>query len=241
MRKTIASERRRASIDEAINWPAGRDLDNRVFHTIFSYKGYKVCLGKPGKETRRSRRTNVNDMLPSVFKGNQQMPGGWGFAEIWGYMEQMKVGGNETLQLIGCLLVRSAFMFDHVEQSVGCWRYAPPENIVSYIETKVPVTPGLPFRVFLHLLEALALNEDVKYYTLRGEVSDRGVGRPNNLLTYVRFLLIPLGIVPILEFVADCLRGVAPITLRDAKGYFFPIQTEDGNLSLPPIPVSASS
>jgi hypothetical protein len=66
---------------------------------------------------------------------------------------------------------------------------------------ELPANFGEPIEVFLHYLELIALNEDVKYHTLGHDVFGTGVGRYNNLMTYVIIIDILIYRIFILIFV----------------------------------------
>ena len=133
---------------------------------------------------------------------------------------------GEVLELLACLLFRSAFMLDHQEQQPGSgrWRHEPPEAVVRAIEEQSPVMAAgqyeLPFRVFLHLIDALAWNEDVKYNPDPASIQNRG--RRNTLLTCVNIIGVFLDRVSLVDFVGLIIRGrgVAPISVIAAKRYF---------------------
>ena len=121
-------------------------------------------------------------------------------------------------------MVRSAFMLDHQETSLGdcCWRWTPPESVLQFIETQIPHVGDnqLPPRVFLALIDALATNEDAKYNPT-GVVSG-GKGRQNTLLTCANVIGVVLDRVPIYKVFGGLAnaRGVCPITQSDARTVF---------------------
>ena len=127
-----------------------------------------------------------------------------------------------ALELLACLFYRAAFMLDHEELEPGCWRYSPPDNVLNEIESSVPEMAGFPTRVFLHLVEMIALNEDVKYRTL-GKNIQSGTGRTNNLSTCAHIRAYLLGRVSLVELLGAFARqppGVAPLTQTAARELF---------------------
>ncbi|MCA9327294.1 hypothetical protein KDA14_02075, partial [Candidatus Saccharibacteria bacterium] len=75
---------------------------------------------------------------------------------------------------------------------------------------------GVPPLVFLHYLNALALNEDVKYHTLGYDIVT-GTGRRNNMLTCVNLIGVFLGGVSIVEFAGQFSRPPAGISAISQK------------------------
>lgn len=212
----FAAERRVASIKEAVAWPVGWDLDHQEFTELYRTHDHVIGVGKPGKESiRTDERHNANDMLPMV----RDLQGGAvnyvpGFQEIFRQLWQLHAANRKALELLGCLAFRNAYMLDHIEDPAGRMRYSPPEDVVYAIADAAPViTSGslvLPVRTYLYVLEALALNEDVKYWTLRGKV-DGDIGRVNNLRTYVHVIAACLDYAHPFDIGTGMMRGgVAP-------------------------------
>ena len=115
-----------------------------------------------------------------------------------------------------------AFMLDH-KPTESSWRYEPPKDIIDEIIKEKPELHGIPTPLFLYYLEAIALNEDVKYYTLEKNLDlKKPIGRINNILTYVYCTTVLMGETRIADF-ADKLiktRGTASLTQKDALKYF---------------------
>ena len=95
-------------------------------------------------------------------------------------------------ELFGALLYRSAYMLDHVKDGEGHWRYVPNEEAVKEISVAIPTLYNVSVEAFLHYLDALAWNEDVKYHTLGFDVT-KGYGRVNNLLTCANIVAVAAG------------------------------------------------
>lgn len=238
----LSLPRRVEAICEAISWPKSAD-GNPVWTEVWASGGYRVCLGKPGKEAAwiAPKKANVNDMIPSVFEGSIRVDYTPSFGAVWREIEMLvKSPGNSSAELLAGLLFRAAYMLDHTRTDNGVWRYTPPEPVVAEIERLTPVvhtTAGkeLPIRVFLHLIEALSLNEDVKYYTLGeaesvGHGKERiktGIGRRNNLSTCAHIIAVILGRQSVVDFGDNMSRrrGVAPLTVPSAKR-LFPLLSE---------------
>ncbi|MEK7100980.1 MAG: hypothetical protein AAB921_02675, partial [Patescibacteria group bacterium] len=182
---------RSKSIQDSITWATGPSQSERALHPIWHWEDYEVGAGKPGKEAKEGRALpNSNDMWPYVKK-NGSFPGNDAtFANIFREFEHMEKKSVHSLELLGSLLVRSAYMLDHVQSEIDIV-YAPPQDIVEEISRDIPLALGFPLIVFLQYIDTIALNEDVKYYTKgidRGKPYGTGAGRQNNLLTCARLI-----------------------------------------------------
>jgi len=226
----LARQRRADAILEAKAWPRGSSRRDQRFTQVSPKMGnYHVSLGKPGKESEPDwgGTPNPNDMTPTVFLDSRQLDYTPSFTGIFREFQHMGVSFDENgraselaLDILACLLFRSAFMLDHVELSEGSgrWRYSPPETVLQLLEDELPCIEErcLPTRVFLHLVDALAWNEDVKYS--ERENSGPNVGRPNNLLTSVRVIGVVLDRFSIADILGQMTvaRGVSPTTQKAA-------------------------
>lgn len=172
----VAGKRRMDRVLEAISWDGGIEGEQK-YYTIFSEGEYSIRLGKPGKEASPTyvmcryqdghRGNNPNDMRPSIFKNEErQNERVASFTNIFDELQRLGRADEGALELIACLLFRSAYMVDHREVSPGIWRYEIPNEVLSAITDDLPTADGMPMKVFLHFLDALAWNEDVKYHTL---------------------------------------------------------------------------
>lgn len=230
----ISVKKREDRINEAVAWNSG-DNNNLEYHTIFSEGEYSIRLGKPGKEASPTynmckykdghKGNNPNDMRPTIFKnGILQENQVASFTEIFNELQKLGREDEYSLELIACLLFRSAYMIDHIENPDGVWRYSIPEEIINKISEKLPLADNIPTKVFLHFLDALAWNEDVKYKTLGFEIKD-GTGRKNNLLTCVNLIGVLLNRVSISKFAGSFSRppiGISAISNKEAF-HIFPL------------------
>jgi hypothetical protein len=162
-------------------------------------------------------------MRPSIFKDedrqNEQIAS---FTDIFDELQRLGRADEGALELIACLLFRSAYMIDHEEISDGKWRYEIPTEVLSAITESLPTADGIPMKVFLHFLDALAWNEDVKYHTL-GFPIHLGYGRKNNLLTCVNLIGVLLNKISISEFAGSFSRppaGISAISNKKALEIF---------------------
>ena len=132
------------------------------------------------------------------------------------------------------MLFRSAFMLDHHLVSPGKWRWEPPESTMEVVESEVEELGGLPVRTYLHMVEALAWNEYVKYehrFRLKGK-RQGAVGRQNNLLTCVNVIGVVVGRVPAARVLGGMSRGVCPIGRTEAAQVFPVLAGEEEALVL---------
>lgn len=205
--------RRTESIREAVAWEKGTHLDRR-YYTVYRGGQWEVRLGKPGKEARRRTNTNPNDMLPCVFRDGQQLTYMPTFTDILKNFLRIHQANPECVRLVGYLLLRAVYMVDHEDIGLRQWRYCPSVDILDGIESVVPETVGMPTRVFLQLVDAIAWNEDVKYWTKSPQKKLADVGRPNNLLTYVCYISMLLEAIDPADMVGAVAsgHGVARLT-----------------------------
>jgi len=226
----LSADRRIESILEAKWHPTGPDLANQVVTPLYGPFGdLGVGVAKPGKETEESRDiVNPYDMTPVVLNTGVDTGYRPTFADIFRSLQTL--GADEAtrpaLEVIAALMTRNAFMLDHEETPEGNWRYTPPELAVRYLEGVVDDLDGIPPRVFLFLTEALALNEDVKYYVLKGELT--ASGRQNNLLTCTHIAAVFLDMAGLVPFAYGLTRGrgVAPLSQQKLRTLFPLLQPE---------------
>jgi len=222
----VAGAKKIAAVNEAISWPKGPDIDHKIPTIVFEKDVYTVQLNKPGKEAApdyiASRYkngdfgSNPNDMRPEILQNGEMVKGLASFTEIFEELQRLHLVSTEGIRLLACLLARSAYMLDHVEKSPGVWRYEPPADVMEKISLLIPSAEGVPVEVFLHYLDALALNEDVKYLTVGYDIKT-GTGRRNNLLTCVHVIAVMLGLASIARFAgtfASIPRGISPIAYK---------------------------
>lgn len=214
--------KRKARIDEAISWHVGTESSPR-YYTTWKNKDYRVALAKPGKEAFKnySGMNNPNDMKPTIFFKNKNLNKSATFQDIVQHLEIVSEKHSYALELLGCLLFRSAFLLDHTTQisdsSKSIYKYCPNMVVVGKIGAEVPHIYDVPVDVFLQYLDAIALNEDVKYSTKGYDLSTKNVGGKNNLLTYVNLIAVISGKKPLYTLSGPLLRsGVSAITLKDA-------------------------
>jgi hypothetical protein len=229
----VSGPKRMARIAEAIQWSTGSEINLR-YQTLWEGYGYTIKLGKPGKEAASDyvrckyldghRGNNPNDMKPSIFHNDVVVERHVAsFIEIFDEMQKLNDADPIAVEIVGCLLYRSAYMIDHVEVKPGIWRYQPAPEVIQALQRRLPVAEGVPIEAFLHFLDALAWNEDVKYHTLGYDVVRKGTGRKNNLLTCANLIGVLLNKVRISKFAGTFGRppvGISPISNSEAFRVF---------------------
>ena len=238
----LSKQKRAEAIEEARAWAAGPDQAHKIYHPVSpEHHGLTVALGKPGKEAAwEGNKQNPHDMLPSVLGADDPEAYLGSFVGIFGEFFELGLGkryGRPTehvLELVAAMLFRSAFMLDHQSVSAGKWRWRPPKTTMEIIESEVDELGGLPVRTYLHMVDALAWNEDVKYdHRARQKGKRQGaVGRQNNLLTCVNVIGVVVGRVPAARVLGGMARGVCPIGRKDAEEVFPVLSPEPLTLAL---------
>lgn len=218
-------EKRLARINEAIGWSEG-GFSDKHYHGIWEDDTFKVALGKPGKEAAPEESgykgvLNPNDMRPDLFKNGTNMNLAATFGDVVHDLEGVAKVEKYCVELLGVLFFRSAFLLDHmpVELPDGkvVYRYRPNPEVIEYIAQRIPSIYDVPPMVFLQYLDAIALNEDVKYHTKGKNLSKEKTGGNNNYRTYVMIIAVITGDLPISAIARLLLRSnVSPISNKDA-------------------------
>ena len=241
--KRLSGTRREQAIKEALSWPKGPDTEHQTFTCLYEIGKYKIGVSKPGKEAapdyKRCRNrngeytNNPNDMLPTLLIDGCKREENLSFTDIFECIHELSRKDEFGLELLGTVLFRAAFMLDHQESKPGVWRFNPPQKTMKEIETRIPTAANMPIRVFLHLVEVLSLNEDVKYGTLGYDTVWAEYGRRNNLLTCAHLIAVLLNKASLVKFAGSLTRppvGVAPLSYK--KGLeVFSLLTPEGGVS----------
>lgn len=224
MRNTQANARKARLVQAAIALNGSTTKGTYIYHSVWTSPDgvYEVSMGKFGKEYYETtlKRTdgtignNPNDMKPTLFKNGVEITAFASFDEIFRFFEDVYRISVEAIQLIGCLMYRNAFLIDFVPDTEFSFKYAPPQDVVDKIKSIVPEWEGIDIEAFIHYLDAIAWNEDIKYYSLGYHVEKPRVGRTNNMLTYVHIISLLLGHQSLSKFCGAFSRGygVAPLT-----------------------------
>ncbi len=181
---------------------------------------YKVGVGKFGKEYYLSvinwqdghKGNNPNDMRPVVNVKGVELEFDSSFDHIFRFFQDVSKIDEKALRILGCLMYRNAYLEDHVLVD-GKLVYTPPQDAIDYLTKVIPMYDGISIEAYLHYMEAIAWNEDVKYDTLGYDVHS-GIGRQNNMLTYAHIISIFLGVGSIAKLCSQFSRppvGVSAI------------------------------
>ena len=236
----MTRSRREAAVQEAIGWLKGTSLKNQKLTSIYTFLepetgfSWEVALAKPGKEAFRSGdKGNPNDMYPVLIRDKSILDYSESFGGIWAEMEAVSTRprGPMALEILGRLFACGAYMLYHNEVSPGVWRIRDDDEMLkvwSDLENCVAHTShvqgNIPMRVFIHLVDAIGLQEDTKYYTRNGGIEGT-TGRPNNLATCASFAACLLGRGSWSELCGRMARrGVAPLSQQAVRQLFPPLQ-----------------
>lgn len=189
----------------------------------------KVGVGKFGKEyyvntiswKNGTKGNNPNDMRPFVCIDGEMREFDSSFDHIFHFFQDVSKINDKALEVLGCLMYRNAFLIDHKEIN-GILTYCPPQEAINYLNTVIPIYDGISIEAYLHYMEAIAWNEDVKYDTLGYDVHS-GIGRQNNMLTYAHIISIFMGVGSIAKLCSQFSRppiGVSAIPQSVAKEAF---------------------
>lgn len=198
-------------IDEAIDWP-GNPIEGKYIYTkVWECGSFSVQFGKYGKEYYRTERRNINDMFPAVFENDKKREFDASFEVIFKLIEHLHFSGNnDSIIVLGCLFIRNAFLVDHEVIKDATIIYNPPQKAVDYLENSIGEYLGVPINAFLHYVDAIAWQEDVKYTTLGSKLS-QDIGRTNNMLTYANFCACLLGRSSFAKMLQNYKYGVSPL------------------------------
>jgi len=221
--QSVVYQKRLNRIKEAISWPIGT-FENKEYTTIWSgEQGYEIKLGKPGKEsqTNYAGQLNIHDMRPDIFHQGENLNLAATFGNVIYDLEEVARTDRYCVELLAVLFFRSAFLLDHKEHrdetNKVFFRYEPNLEVVKYITERIPELHGMPPIVFLQYIDAIALNEDVKYYSKGKNLKHQNTGGKNNYLTYVMITAVMTGDLPISAIASKLLRSnVSAISNKDA-------------------------
>ena len=227
----IVRSKKQELIKEAISWSGKTVKGTFDFHEIWESKDlrYKVSLGKYGKEfyldtikwKDGSQGNNPNDMHPTVFVDGVEKEFDGSFDHVFNFFQDVSKVSEDALRVLGCLMYRNALLVDHIKVD-GHYRYFPPQEAIKFVLDKFPIYDGISTEAYLHYLEAIAWNEDVKYSTLGFDVKD-GTGRTNNMKTYAHVIAVLLGKASLSKLCSSFSRppvGVSPIPNVTAQEAF---------------------
>lgn len=193
---------------------------------------YKVGVGKYGKEYYLQtiswkdghKGNNPNDMCPTVWVDGREVEFDGSFDHVFNFFQQVSHIDTRALEILGCLMFRNAYLLDHDEKL----KYHPSKEALEYLNRVIPEYEGISVEAYLHYMEMIAWNEDVKYHTLGYDVHT-GIGRRNNMLTYAHIIAILLGKGSLSKLCSQFSRppvGVSPIAQSLAKEVFTDLTLE---------------
>lgn len=220
---TNVKEKKRKMIDYAKSLSGQTTQGVYDYHWLWESEDlkYKVGVAKYGKEfylntiswKDGTKGNNPNDMRPIVLVDGEELEFDSSFDHIFRFFQDVSKIDDDALRILGCLMYRNAYLEDYKENDKGVLTYAPPQDAIDYLTSKIPTYDGISIEAYLHYMEAIAWNEDVKYDTLGYDVN-QGIGRQNNMLTYAHIISIFLGVGSIAKLCSQFSRppvGVSPI------------------------------
>lgn len=191
---------KRSRITEAIEFPSGVSVAERVKTTVYKSGELEAAFLKPGKETARTN-PNIYDMYPLVTYDGKDVTERFSFEDIWEYLLKIFLIHRGSFIKILVLLYRLCFFHDHSCVN-GKWRYLPSDDIRELIDNldelvlregfadKFNEAEPLELFHFLLFVDLLSWNEDVKYHAPTGEpyfknYGDSRTGRTNTVLSII--------------------------------------------------------
>lgn len=213
---------RMCRISEALELRGGTIARPKTHFIAALPKGKTACFVKPGKEAKKLHNPNINDMLPWVGRVDKNDFEGYTFEMIWEYLVQISLINNLLFKKILVLLYRNCYFVDHVKNADGNIRYCPSAAIRDCI-AKIDYAVQSEFKdkfkpknrkkfgllEFLHFIDLLGWNEDVKYH-VQGPVpcwrpNRKSAGRPNTIISVIS---VPLTIN---DFLANIMKNIEHI------------------------------
>ncbi len=186
-------------IREAIAFGGGT-IKKPKKHLISSLpNGKEAYFFKPGKETTR-KVPNIYDMSPNVGTNGISETESWAFEKIWEYLIKISIISQSTFKKVLVILYRVCYLLDHKENKKGNLRYLPSNEILEFINNieKFVLKDGFmdKFKTkeiglleYLHFIDLLGWNEDVKYHIVKGKPDFKKyqprTGRVNTILSVI--------------------------------------------------------
>ena len=225
-------------VDWSIQLSGKTERNDFDFHWVWKSDDgrYRVGFGKYGKEyylTSLKRKDNTvgnnsNDMWTVVEKDGKIVDFDGSFDHVFRFFQHVqKQCGDDMLNYLGCILIRNAYMLDHKLKD-GKYYYLPDKAILKPFIDALPEYEGISTEAYLHYIDGIAQNEDVKYKTLGFDI-ESGIGRENNIRTYAYIIAVLLGEMPLSKLCSTFARppvGVAPIPFKDMVKVFSSLNIE---------------
>lgn len=223
-----AKRKRQKLIEIAQSLPGKTTNGEFLYHEIWKSDDSRfiVGVGKFGKEYYSNsikwkdghKGNNPNDMKPTIWVEGKEMSFDGSFDHVFNFFQEVSHKDSRALEILGALMYRNAHVQDHNDEL----KYQPPREAIEYLNQAFPLYDGISIEAYLHYLEMIAWNEDVKYSTL-GYDPNKGPGRLNNMLTYAHIIAVLLGKASFAKLCSSFSRppvGVSPITYKDAQVAF---------------------
>lgn len=179
---------------------------------------------KPGKEAQR-QKPNIHDMFPNVGQGKTSETNNYTFEVIWEHLVEISIINQILFKKVLVLLYRLCFFIDHQTTTSGDIRYLPSPELMEHIEKiDFAVQSGFADKFkkqkiglleFLHLIDLLGWNEDVKYHVKNGKPDfnerPKNAGRPNTIISVIS---VPLMINDFLSNIIENVNYIEKINVR---------------------------
>lgn len=222
--------------------------DGDFYHNLLwesQDRDYKIVLDKFGKQHYNAPSAkevsntpyedfvngiNPHDMRPSIYT-DEMVEMDLSFKLIFDLLASLKNQNKEKeLVALGILMIRNALLLDHTILPDN-YIYSPNSEVISYLKRNINDYCEFDIETLLHYIDAIALNEDIKYSVIKDkkgksyDIKDLGlgIGRTNNVLTYVHIIAFLLGRASLSKLLADYSRipaGVAPLPLSQSMPLF---------------------
>ncbi|MDD5686753.1 MAG: hypothetical protein PHE88_02835 [Elusimicrobia bacterium] len=216
--------KRTKRIEEAIAFKGGT-IEKPIKHLISALpNGKETYFFKPGKETLR-KIPNLYDMAPNVGTNGVSETEKWSFEKILEYLIKISIINQIIFKKILVILYRNCFLIDHQEIEEGKFRYLPSNDLLEYID-KIEFglkdgfmdkfkTTEIGLLEYLHFMDLLGWNEDVKYHIVEGKPDfikyNNKVGRVNTILSVISTPLM------ISNFILDIIHKTENKGIIDVK------------------------
>ena len=236
-----------------------------VFSQFYQKGDLSIGSFKPGKEAAsdytmssyhkdKRKVPNPHDMFPVMLRNNTNIAvkitysksklgvshyTPWTLPHISSIFDSVlsKPNGALALELIGCLIVRMAYMIDHEEDENGNMRVVFPQHTLNTIRKIVPALEfsfgdepqSFDIEAFLCWFDILAVNEEIKVDAKgldnlieKGKPTNKG--RTNTLLTYAYCIGAMLGRISVGDYAFGYHRNQGIFPLNENKIHdVFPI------------------
>lgn len=200
--------KRSALYSEARAWPRGPSFDARRVcpYPIYTHGTTEFYYEAPGKDFKNKGRDL--DMFAYASVGGAQSYKNLSFKDIDSAYAEADI---ELIRLLGAIFVRAAVLLDHQLDQNGRYRLKLPASILTELGRHGTIVGYSPIE-FVHMLELIAWNEDMRYNTapkLAGRSRTAG-GRPNNLFSTATVIA---------TMISPSRKNIAYLTSKLGTGY----------------------